>query len=152
VIDCSTFRSTPPSASVTSLKPPKSIAITWSMCTSVMHSTVRTARGRPPNANEALILARLPESQAASFAEGTCTHRSRGIDTSCADLWSAGMCMMISVSARHSLPASSLASGSRESLPTIRMFSAPSTVLTGRPFVIWENASVRLRSLSRPEA
>src|SRR4051794_28597991 len=59
------------------------------------------------------------------------------------------MCMTISVSARQALAVSSLASGSRESLPTRRMLTAPSTVLAGRPEVMSANASVRLRSLSR---
>ena len=58
--------------------------------------------------------------------------------------------MIISESARHALAWSSLASGSRESLPTSRMLNAPSTVLAGRSVVISENASVRLRSLSIP--
>ena len=77
----STFRSTPPRASVTSLKPPKSIAITWSIRTSVKHSTVRTASGRPPNANAALIFAREPESQSAPALSGIGTYRSRGMET-----------------------------------------------------------------------
>ena len=63
--------------------------------------------------------------------------------------WLAGMCITMIVSARHLLALSSGASGSRESLPTSRMLSAPSTVLAGRPPVIAENGSVRPMSPSR---
>ena len=121
---------------MTSLKPPKSIAITWSIRTSVKHSTVCTASGRPPQANAALILAAGVAAVARSAFSGIGTYRSRGIETRYALSWLAGMCMTMIVSARHSLALSSGASGSRESLPSSRMLSAPSTVFAGRPPVI----------------
>jgi hypothetical protein len=56
------------------------------------------------------------------------------------------MCAMSIVSVRHS-PAFCLLSGSRESLPSIRMFSAPSTALAGRSPRMPANGSVRSTSL-----
>jgi hypothetical protein len=54
---------------------------------------------------------------------------------------------MIIVSVRHS-PAVPLWSGSRESLPSIRMLSEPFTGLSGRPALIAENGSERSMSLA----
>ena len=46
------------------------------------------------------------------------------------------------MSLRHT-PGFSLVSGSRESLPTSRMFIAPSTVFAGRSPVIFDHGSLR---------
>ena len=80
VIVWSTFICTPPSASVTLTKPKKSISTTWSIRTPVYCSTVSTISGRPPHAYAALSLAMaLPPDP--SGLGGTCTHRSRGSET-----------------------------------------------------------------------
>jgi hypothetical protein len=57
------------------------------------------------------------------------------------------MCITMIVSVRHS-PGLPLLSGSRESLPSSRMFSAPSTTFAGRPPVIWANGSSRFSPAS----
>jgi hypothetical protein len=135
--------STPPSASTMSLKPAKSMSATWSMRTPVNFSTVRTISGTPPQAYAALILASRPPRPSSVF--GTLTHVSRGMETSCALDRPCVRCARMMVSLRE--PAG--LSGSRLSLPRIKMFFASAMVLTGRSASgTWSNASTRSMSPS----
>lgn len=115
----------PPTASMISANPPKSISTTWSMRTPVNASTVWTSSGVPPFAYAELILSSCPSP--APVGSGTRTQVSRGIETIWTLSRSAGRWARMMVSVREPE-----VSGSRESLPTIRKFAAFSTALTGR--------------------